>query len=156
MMPVAYVYGEDVFIEDCVFDNSTPDITKPECARLLVKHKVGTAVFESNNAGMYYARDVEELVKKNGGRTSIRTRRTITNKQTRIELASDNIKKHFWFKDKSLYKPSDQYGMMMKELTTYVRTGKVKHDDAPDGMSLLENEIRNLAWNSVVVQKRPF
>ncbi|MBS6475113.1 MAG: phage terminase large subunit [Clostridiales bacterium] len=156
MMPVAYIYGEDVFIEDCVFDNSTPDITKPQCAKLLVKHKVGTAVFESNSAGMYYARDVEELVKNNGGRTSIRTRRTITNKQTRIELASDNIKKHFWFKDKSLYKSSDQYGMMMKELTTYVRTGKVKHDDAPDGLSLLENEIRNLAWNSISVQKRPF
>lgn len=156
MMPIAYIYGEDVFIEDCVFDNSTPEHTKPECAKKLVDHKVSVATFESNNAGSYFARDVEELVKKMGGRVSIRTRRTISNKQTRIEMASDGILKHFYFKDKSLYKPSDQYGQMMRELVTYTRTGKVKHDDSPDGLSLLENEIRNLTWGKAEVFKRPF
>ena len=156
MMPIAYIYGEDAFIEDCVFDNSTPEVTKPQCAKKLVEHKVSVATFESNNAGTYFARDVEELVKKMGGRVSIRTRRTISNKQTRIEMASDGILKHFYFKDKSLYKPSDQYGQMMRELVTYTRTGKVKHDDSPDGLSLLENEIRNLTWGKVEVFTRPF
>ena len=156
MMPIAYIYGEDVFIEDCVFDNSTPEHTKPECAKKLVDHKVSVATFESNNAGSYFARDVEEMVKKMGGRVSIRTRRTISNKQTRIEMASDGILKHFYFKDKSLYKPSDQYGQMMRELVTYTRTGKVKHDDSPDGLSLLENEIRNLTYGKVEVLKRIF
>lgn len=156
MMPIAYIYGEDVFIEDCVFDNSTPEHTKPECAKKLVYHKVSVATFESNNAGSYFARDVEELVKKMGGRVSIRTRRTISNKQTRIEMASDGILKHFYFKDKSLYKPSDQYGQMMRELVTYTRTGKVKHDDSPDGLSLLENEIRNLTWGKAEIFRRPF
>lgn len=156
MMPIAYIYGEDVFIEDCVFDSSTPEITKPQCAKKLVQHQVSVATFESNNAGTYFARDVEELVKSLGGRVSIRTKRTISNKQTRIEMASDGILKHFYFKDKSLYKPSDQYGQMMRELVTYTRTGKVKHDDSPDGLSLLENEIRNLTWGRVEVFKRPF
>lgn len=156
MMPVAYIYGEDVFIEDCVFDNSTPEATKPQCAKKLVKHKVSTATFESNNAGTYFARDVEELVHGMGGRVSIKTRRTISNKQTRIEMASDGILKHFYFKDKSLYTSSSQYGQMMRELVTYTRTGKVKHDDAPDGLSLLENEIRNLTWGKVEAFKRPF
>lgn len=156
MLPIAYIYGDDVFIEDCVFDNGTPDSTKPQCAMKLVQHKVSVATFESNNAGTYYARDVEELVKKMGGKTSIRTKRTISNKQTRIEMASDNILKNFYFKDKSLYKPADQYGMMMKELITYTRTGKVPHDDSPDGMSLLENEIRNLTGGKVEVFKRPY
>ena len=156
MMPIGYIYGEDTFIEDCVFDNSTPEVTKPQCAKKLVEHKVSVATFESNNAGTYFARDVEELVKKMGGRVSIRTRRTISNKQTRIEMASDGILKHFYFKDKSLYKPSDQYGQMMRELVTYTRTGKVKHDDSPDGLSLLENEIRNLTWGKVEVFTRPF
>lgn len=156
MMPIAYIYGDDVFIEDCVFDNSTPDVTKPQCAKKLVQHKVSVATFESNNAGTYFARDVEELVKNLGGKVSIRTKRTISNKHTRIEMASDGILKHFYFKDKSLYKPSDQYGMMMRELVTYTRTGKVKHDDAPDGLSLLENEIRNLALTRVEVRQRVF
>lgn len=156
MLPIAYIYGEDVFIEDVVFDNSTPEHTKPQCAKKLVEHKVSVATFESNNAGSYYARDVEELIKKQGGKISIRSKRTISNKQTRIEMASDGIIKHFYFKDKSLYKPQSQYGLMMRELVTYTRMGKVPHDDSPDGLSLLENEIRSLVGNKVEVFQRPF
>ena len=156
MMPIAYIYGEDVFIEDCVFDNSPPDITKPQCAKKLFDHKVSTVTFESNNAGTYYAIDVEEMVKNLGGRCSIRTKRTISNKHTRIENASDGIIKHFYFKDKSLYKATDQYGAMMRELITYTRSGKVKHDDSPDGMSLLENEIRNIQGNKIEIGRRPW
>lgn len=156
MLPIAYIYGEDVFIEDVVFDNSTPEHTKPQCAKKLVDHKVSVATFESNNAGSYYARDVEKLVKKQGGKISIRAKRTISNKQTRIEMASDGIIKHFYFKDKSLYKPQSQYGQMMRELVTYTRTGKVPHDDSPDGLSLLENEVRNLTGTKVTVFQRPF
>lgn len=141
-MPIAYIYGEDVFIEDVVFDNSPSSVTKPQCAKKLVEHKAMVAVFESNNAGTYFARDVEEEVKKLGGRCSIRTKRTISNKLTRIEYASDNIKKHFYFKDKSLYEPNSQYGRFMREVTTMTRSGKVPHDDAPDSLSLLENELR--------------
>ena len=113
------------------------------------------ATFESNNAGEYYARDVEKDIKDLGGKCSVRTKRTISNKHTRIEMASDGIIKHFYFKDKSLYKPTDQYGIMMRELTTYTRTGKAKHDDAPDGLSLLENEIRGLVWKKTEVFRRP-
>lgn len=156
MLGIAYIYGEDVFLVDCVFDNSTPEHTKPQCAKKLVEHKVVSCVFESNNAGTYYARDVEELMKSMGGRTSIRTKRTISNKQTRIELSSDNVLKHFYFKDKSLYKANSQYGQMMKELTSYTRLSKPKHDDSPDGISLLENEIRNLILGKCEVFLRPF
>lgn len=154
MMPVAYVYGEDVYIVDCVFNNGTPQYTKPECANMLVKHKVARATFESNSAGEYYARDVEELVKASGHRISIRTKRTISNKQNRIENASDGILQHFYFKDRSLYTATSEYGAMMREFTGYTRTGKVKHDDAADGLSLLENELRGLAFGKVEVMKR--
>ncbi len=155
-LPIAYLYGEDVFIEDVVFDNGTADVTKPQCAKKLVQHKVSTATFESNNAGSYFARDVDELIKKLGGKTSIRLKRTISNKQTRIEFASDGILKHFYFKDKSKYERGGQYWCFMKELTTYTRSGKVPHDDAADSLSLLENEIRNLSANKCEIFKRPF
>ncbi len=155
-MPIAYLYGEDVFIEDVVFDNGTADVTKPQCAKKLVQHKVSTATFESNNAGSYFARDVSDLVKKLGGKTSIRTKRTISNKQTRIEFASDGILKHFYFKDKSKYERGSQYWNFMKELTTYTRSGKVPHDDSPDSLSLLENEIRNLSNCRVEIVPRPW
>ena len=155
-MPIAYLYGEDVFIEDVVFDNGTADVTKPQCAKKLVQHKVSTATFESNNAGSYFARDVSELVKKLGGKTSVRTKRTISNKQTRIEFASDGILKNFYFKDKSKYERGSQYWNFMRELTTYTRSGKVPHDDAADSLSLLENELRSLSASRIEVFARPF
>ena len=155
-MPIAYIYGDDVMIPDCVFNNATPEYTKPECAMKLVKHKVGLAQFESNSAGEYYARDVEDLMRKQGGKTSIRLKRSLAKKTTRIEVESYYILKHFYFLDKSLYKPGDEYGMFIKELCTYVRSGKVPHDDAPDGIAQLSEMIRTMAGTKAEIIRRPF
>lgn len=154
-MPVAKIYGSDVYIVDVVFDDSPAEVTKPECAKCLIENKVASAVFESNNAGQYYARDVDQIIRDRGYSVGIRTKRTISNKQTRIEFASDNIKKNFYFKHPSTYKRGSQYWNFMKEVTTYTRSGKVPHDDAPDSLSLLENEIRMLSGGKVEVFKRP-
>jgi predicted phage terminase large subunit-like protein len=154
-MPVAMIYGNAVYIVDVVFDDSPAEVTKPECAKCLIENKVASAVFESNNAGQYYARDVDQIIRGRGYSVGIRTKRTISNKQTRIEFASDNIKKNFYFKHPSTYKRGSQYWNFMKEVTTYTRSGKVPHDDAPDSLSLLENEIRMLSGGKVEVFKRP-
>lgn len=154
-MPVAMIYGNAVYIVDVVFDDSPAEVTKPECAKCLIDNKVASAVFESNNAGQYYARDVDQIIRERGYSVGIRTKRTISNKQTRIEFASDNIKKNFYFKHPSTYKRGSQYWNFMKEVTTYTRSGKVPHDDAPDSLSLLENEIRMLSGGKVEVFKRP-
>ncbi len=154
-MPVAKIYGSDVYIVDVVFDDSPAEVTKPECAKCLIENKVASAVFESNNAGTYFARDVDQIIRERGYSVGIRTKRTISNKQTRIEFASDNIKKNFYFKHPSTYKRGSQYWNFMKEVTTYTRSGKVPHDDAPDSLSLLENEIRMLSGGKVEVFKRP-
>nr|DAR68114.1 MAG TPA: Terminase [Caudoviricetes sp.] len=155
-MPVAMIYGNAVYIVDVVFDDSPAEVTKPECAKCLIENKVASAVFESNNAGQYYARDVDQIIRDQGYSVGIRTKRTISNKQTRIEFASDNIKKNFYFKHPSTYKRGSQYWNFMKEVTTYTRSGKVPHDDAPDSLSLLENEIRMLSGGKVEVFKRPY
>ena len=155
-MPVAMIYGNAVYIVDVVFDDSPAEVTKPECAKCLIENKVASAVFESNNAGQYYARDVDQIIRDRGYSVGIRTKRTISNKQTRIEFASDNIKKNFYFKHPSTYKRGSQYWNFMKEVTTYTRSGKVPHDDAPDSLSLLENEIRMLSGSKVEVFKRPY
>lgn len=154
-MPVAMIYGNAVYIVDVVFDDSPAEVTKPECAKCLIENRVASAVFESNNAGQYYARDVDQIIRERGYSVGIRTKRTISNKQTRIEFASDNIKKNFYFKHPSTYKRGSQYWNFMKEVTTYTRSGKVPHDDAPDSLSLLENEIRMLSGGKVEVFKRP-
>lgn len=155
-MPIAAVYGTEVYIIDVVFDDSPPEITKPECAKSLMDNKVVTCTFESNNAGSYFARDVSVILTEKNYTCNIRTKRTISNKQTRIEFASDSILKNFYFKDPSLYERNSQYAEFMKQVITYTRSGKVPHDDAPDSLSLLENELRNLIGAKVEIIQRIF
>ena len=149
---VAKIYGEDVYIVDVVFDDSPPEVTKPECARVIVNNEVSSCLFESNASGEYFARDIGLILKEQGYKCGIRTKRTITNKKTRIEFASDNIIKHFYFKGE--YKRGSQYDVFMRQLVSYTRTGKNLHDDAPDSLSLLENELRTIEAYKVEILKR--
>lgn len=155
-MPIAYVYGNEVFIVDVVFDNSGVEHTKPECANAIIKHNVKTVVFESNSAGEYFGRDVIDMVKKLGGRCSDRYKFNCANKITRMENARDNIIRDYYFLDKSKYERNSQYGKFMRELTTMTRSGKVKHDDAPDSLALLENEMRSSPIATVEAVRNPF
>ena len=144
-MPIGMIYGEDVFIPDVVFDNSPAEVTKPECANTLKRWNVATVRFESNNAGSYFARDVDTLMQSQGYYMSVQTRRSISNKVTRIEFASDNIIKHFWFLHPSKYARNSQYAEFMKNVTTMTRSGKIPHDDGPDSLAMLEGMVRSMS-----------
>lgn len=141
-MPIGYVYGNEVYIVDVVFDNAGTQFTKPECANMLIKHNVKTVTFESNSAGEYFGRDVMQIVHEQGGRCSARYKFNCANKITRMENARDNIIRDYYFRDFRKMDRSSQYYKFMKELTTMTRSGKVKHDDAPDSIALFENEMR--------------
>lgn len=153
-MPVGYIYGNEVYVEDVVFDSDESSVTKPECANCLIRNKVSKAQFESNSAGAYFARDVDGLVQKQGGSCSVTTKRSVSNKMTRMEMASDVIKKHFYFKDQSTYQEGSQYDLFMKEVTTLTRSGKNRHDDAPDSLAMLENFLREEITPQVVIVDR--
>lgn len=155
-MPIGYVYGNEVYIVDVVFDNAGTQFTKPECANMLIKHNVKTVTFESNSAGEYFGRDVMQLVKEQGGRCSARYKFNCSNKITRMENARDNIIRDYYFRDFKKMDRSSQYYKFMKELTTMTRSGKVKHDDAPDSLALFENEMRNGTVAKVEATENPF
>ena len=155
-MPVAYIYGKDYYIEDCVCDNSLPNIVEPRLVSCLLKNKVQMSRFEHNNAGGRVAKDIQEEVKKLGGITKITTKFTTSNKETKIILNSAWVKEHCLFKDSSLYKKKDDYGKMIDFLCSYTVTGKNKHDDVPDGMAMLSEYAQSLTGNKVEIFKRPF
>lgn len=46
-MPVAVIYGTEVYIVDVVFDDAPAEVTKPECAKCLISNKVASATFEA-------------------------------------------------------------------------------------------------------------
>ena len=155
-MPVAYVYGKDYYIADCVCDNSLPDVVEPKLINCLLKNNVQMSRFEHNNAGGRIAKDIQEAIKKSGGITKITTKFTTSNKETKIIVNSAYVKEHFLFKDNSLYKKKDDYGKMMDMLCSYTIAGKNAHDDVPDGMAMLSEYAQSLSGNKAEVFFRPF
>lgn len=132
--PVAYVYGDDYYIDDCVCDNGVRGIPG-RVAAMYIQHKVAQSRFESNSAGGKIGDEVQALVKTHGGSTHITKKFNTSNKETRIVIHSEWVKEHCLFRDKSTYHPGDEYGRMIKFLTSYTQLGKNKFDDVPDGMA---------------------
>jgi predicted phage terminase large subunit-like protein len=151
---VGYVYGDNVYIEDVVYNNGLPDVTRPLVANMWLKHKVVRADIELNNGGNYYAEDLDELIKQGGGKTSIRMFFSGNNKQTKIITYSDFVKKHFIFKDKSKYKPNSEYDRFMKDVFKWTQTGKNKFDDSVDALAMLAQLVQDLQGNSVKILNR--
>lgn len=109
-LPAAYVYGNDYYIDDCICDNSLPNIVDARLVDILLRCKVKMCRFESNSAGGRVAEKVQNEVKKRGGITRITTKFTTANKETKIIVNSAWVKEHCLFKDDSLYKRQSDYG----------------------------------------------
>lgn len=155
-LPVAYVYGQDYYIEDCVCDNGNPDIVDARLVDILLRHKVQMCRFESNSAGGRIAEKVQEEVKSRNGITHITTKYTTQNKETKIIVNSPWVKEHCLFKHPSCYQKSSDYGKMINLLCMWTMAGKNKHDDVPDGMAMLAEYAQSLDGAKVEVFQRPF
>lgn len=155
-LPVAYVYGQDYYIDDCVCDNGLPNIVDARLTEILVRDKVKMCRFESNSAGRRVAEKIQSEVKKRGGITNITTKFTTANKETKIIVNSAWVKEHCLFKDSILYQKKSDYGKMMDMLCSYTMAGKNKHDDVPDGMAMLAEYAQSLTAAHVEVFQRPW
>ena len=155
-LPVAYVYGQNYYIEDCICDNGLPEIVDARLADILVRNKVKMCRFESNSAGGRIAEKVQQMVKDKGGITHITTKYTTSNKETKIIVNSAWVKEHCLFRDESLYKKNSEYGKMVNMLCSYTMVGKNKNDDVPDGMAMLAEYAQSFGANQVTVFQRPW
>lgn len=152
--PVFYQYGNDFFLDTIICDNSKVEIVQERVAKLLVDRKVKMCRIESNRGGTIFAQNVEKRVKELGGMTSIQTRWTQTNKETRIQTNSALVKEHVLFKDESVY--DREYREAMTQLTSYSMMGKNKHDDVPDCLAMFVDWQMSDRSNIATILKRPF
>jgi predicted phage terminase large subunit-like protein len=153
-LPVAYQWGLDPpMIVDVVFLKGGYEETEPIVAGTLVQHKVARAMFEANNGGDFYSRDVADLVKEAGHKMQIVSARAASNKskETRIIQHSPAIK-DFVFLHKS--KGSPAYQNFLTNLTTYTMSGKNQNDDAPDSLAGLAAMMRSSLNATVKVYDR--
>lgn len=156
VLPMAYVYGQDYYIEDCVCDNGLPDVVDARLVDILVRHKAAACRFESNSAGGRVAQKVQADVKARGGFTNITTKYTTANKETKIIVNSAWVKEHCVFRDTTTYKRGSEYGKMMDMLCSYTMAGKNKHDDVPDAFAMLADFAQSMSGGKIEIMKRPF
>lgn len=135
-LPCMYQYDSDFYLVDCICDDNTDyGVQYERLSNIIVEHNMQQCEFESNSGGDRVSYEVNKLVEEKGGRCNITDKPTETNKETRIIVNADWVKKHVLFRDKENYKPKDDYGTMMWWLMTYSVVGKNEHDDVPDGLA---------------------
>lgn len=154
--PVFYQYDNDFYMDAIVCDNSKVEVVQERVARILVDRKVKMCRIESNRGGTIFAQIVEKRVRELGGMTSIQTRWTQSNKETRIQVNSALVKERILFKDESLYSQDKEYRDAMSMLTSYSMMGKNKHDDVPDSLAMFVDWQMTDRANIATIMKRPF
>lgn len=156
VMPVAYQYGNDFYIEDVVCDNSNPEIVEPRLVSACLKNRVQMSRFESNSAGGKIAEKIQREVKERGGITKITTKFTTQNKETKMIVNSPWVKERCLFKDNSVIKTNKEYRKFLSFLCSYTMAGKNSHDDVPDAMAQLAEYVQSFAAGRVEVLRRPW
>lgn len=154
-MPVAYVYGEDVYIHDWIFDRRDKSYTKPRVVAKILQHKIKMGQTEANNGGDSYSDDVYRILREQYHYSiNMSHKKAPTNmaKLTRIEQHSPTIR-NFYFRDSGCR--DDDYRKAMNELTSFSFTSKNLHDDAADSLSMMAEYVFG-GIKRVTVAKRPF
>lgn len=140
-MPVAFVYGTDVYIHDVVYSNEDKKITVPMCVEKIIKHGVTADQIEGTKSTSGYADEVQEELKRRGHRIRLTTKAASTqsSKQDRIFKCAPDIRDNFIFRASG--KRTKEYQAFMENVFAFKIAGKNKHDDAPDSLAMLSDMI---------------
>lgn len=149
---VGYKYGQKVYLEDVVYDNGSPYVLDELNADCLVRNNVQMCQFESNKEGSRTGNAVQQLIDEKGGRCSITKKYTTQNKETKIIVNSDWVKKHIIFKDES--EQNEMYKKFMKNVYSYVQMGKNKTDDSVDALAMFALFIQSFETSKVEILSR--
>lgn len=150
----AHQIGGDVFIYDVIFNKGDKEVTRPVVIGRIKQHMPNKVRFEANNGGDEYADKVSEELTKEGIHVNITSLKAPTNqsKLGRIIQFAPDIRKWYFLAEKH---QSKEYRAFMREVSTFVQTGKNAHDDAPDALAQLADELyRGSA--KVEIFTRPF
>lgn len=141
-MPIAYVYGEEAYIVDWLFDRSDKSITEPRVVGKIIAHELRTGTVEANNGGEGYKDDIDKMLRDKSYRCSIKSKKApgTMAKIEKIEQHAPTIRTFIFLDDD---KQSDEYKAAFNELTSFSFTAKNLHDDAADSMAQLSDHLAN-------------
>ena len=154
--PVCYQYGDDVYVVDVVYNNGDKKTTQPEIVYKAKKYDVRAMQIESTKTTASYKEGVEDLFRADQYRCQITTRfvPASKSKEQKIFDKAPDIREHFVFLEDG--KRSKEYQMFMQNVFSFKITGKNKHDDAPDSLTMASDFAMFGYTNAIQVFKRPF
>jgi len=130
--PIGHIIGSKIYITDWLFTRENTEYTIPTSTQLIKRNNLNFCAIETNNHGSLFFKDVKKNITS---QTSLIPIFQTSNKHSRIIQKAHFIRTHFVFR--SDYLPGSDYDKAMKQLFTYTKDGKAKHDDAPDSITLL-------------------
>lgn len=134
--------GTDVYVTDVYISDEKMEDTEPKVADMLHADEVVEAIIESNNGGRGFARNVERKLLELGNKMCVVEWQAQTkNKEARILASSAWVNKHVLMPINWRYKYPEFY----KQLMSYQRKGKNKHDDAPDVLAAIYEKVANVS-----------
>ena len=155
-LPIGYVYGNEVYIEDILFINNFggDDYIRPLVCDIIKRHSVQRFGIEKNNGGDFFATLVSNDLKKQGYRCNITTHNAPTNKSKRDRIlacqneikgiATEDKSYRLYFKSDSARKGNTMYNQAMNQLYSWNQNEnkqKKQHDDMPDSLAGLITNI---------------
>ena len=130
--PMGHIIGSKIYVTDWLFTRENTEYTIPQSTQLIKSNNLDFCAIETNNHGSIFFKDVQKNITSN---TRLLPIHQTSNKHSRIIQKSHFIRTHFVFRND--YAAGSDYDKAMKQLFSYTKDGKAKHDDAPDSITLL-------------------
>ena len=141
---------DSAYILDVIYTKEAMEITEPLVAEAYKKFNVNVADIESNNGGRAFARNIERITRDKGNyKTVVKWFHQSGNKIARI------LSNSAWV-NANIYMPIDwknKWSEFAKDIISYQKEGKNKHDDGPDALTgvaekiINRNEVRTIDRN---------
>ncbi len=135
---------DSAYILDVIYTKEAMEITEPMVAENYKKFNVNIADIESNNGGRAFARNVERITRDKGNyKTVVKWFHQSGNKIARI------LSNSAWV-NANIYMPVDwknKWSEFAKDITSYQKEGKNKHDDGPDALTGVAEKMVNDGYN---------
>ena len=146
---------DSAYILDVIYTKEAMEITEPLVAEAYKKFDINVADIESNNGGRAFARNIERITRDKGNyKTVVKWFHQSGNKIARI------LSNSAWV-NANVYMPIDwknKWGEFAKDIISYQKEGKNKHDDGPDALTgvaekiINRNEMRTIDRNSLGIR----
>ena len=137
--PVCYQYGDDIYVDDVVYDNGDKKVTQPLIVNKVIKHSVQAMELEGTKTTESYKEGIEEKLKEKQCRLNItiRAAQGKDGKHQRIFDKAPDIRDHMIFRESG--KRSKEYELFMQNVFAFKMFAKNKNDDAPDSLCMAMN-----------------